>query len=120
MATETMINQLEELGYKIVRYPHEFVGFLFTIPHGRFRNQQVEIALQSPDFPDIPPPGPYIKPFLLPIKPAAGDHPYCGVHDRKLPTEEFQYWSRTFPEWDLTDRTMRTYLAFLRKLFDFE
>jgi hypothetical protein len=120
MSVEIAFKQLEELGYKPVKQPHNMVSFEFTVPHGRFRNQEVVIALQVPQFPDVPPSGPYIKPFLLPINTQSKVHPLGGIHQRNLPTNEFQYWSRPFPEWDKTDKTMRTYLAFLRTLFDFE
>lgn len=120
MGSEEILKQLSEQGYKPVMYDNGFVGFEFEIPHGKFRNQKVQIALQAPQFPDIPPSGPYIKPYLLPIKPEHGPHPYHGVHDRKLPNAEFQYWSRPFHGWDESEKTIKVYLAFLRTLFDFE
>lgn len=120
MGTEDIKSQLRELGYEPVDHGDQFVGFRFTIPHGRFRGREVDIALQAPQFPDIPPTGPYIKPFLLPIKPQQGPHPDHGVHDWKKPTPEFQYWSRPCNGWDNTEKTMKTYLSFLRTLFDFE
>lgn len=120
MAADIAIKQLEQLGYAAVHYPNKVVGFLYIIPHGRFRGQQVEIALQVPNFPDIPPPGPNIKPFLLPINPKHGAHPFFGVHVRNIPDASFQYWSRPFLGWDQTEKTMEIYIAFLRTLFDFE
>lgn len=120
MASEIITQQLIQLGYEPVQHPGHVVSFTFAIPHGRFRDQQVEIALQAPNFPDIPPPGPHIKPFLLPINPGKGEHPYYGVHNSTTPSAEFQYWSRPFPSWDTTEKNMRVYLAFLRTLFDFE
>src|ERR1700742_980663 len=103
MGAETVITQLKGLNIEPIQYPNGFVGFKYTIPLGRFRNQEVEIALDAPNFPDIPPPGPHIKPFLLPINAAQGDHPFFGIHIRNTPTAEFQYWSRPVEEWDQTD-----------------
>lgn len=121
----TIQEQLSVLGYDSVvytsdlSYPGGFVAFKFRIPIGRFRGQEIEVAVNAPHFPSIPPSGPYIKPHLLPAG-VAGQHPFGGVHDRKVPTEEFQYWSRPFNEWSDSDQTMKTYIAFLRTLFDFE
>lgn len=120
MAEDIAIKQLEAMGYQPISHPNGVVGFQFVIPHGKFRGQQVEIALQVPNFPDAPPPGPNIKPFLLPINPNNGAHPYFGVYARKIPDAGFQYWSRPFQGWDQTDKTMEVYIAFLRTLFDFE
>ena len=120
MAADTVVKELRELKYDPILYPNGFVGFKYTIPHGRFRNQEVEIVLEVKQFPDIPPSGPYIKPYLLPITGNAGTHPFGGIHQRNKPSVEFQYWSRPFPEWDKTDKNMQVYLAFLRTLFDFE
>ena len=120
MAADTVVKELRELKYDPILYPNGFVGFKYTIPHGRFRNQEVEIVLEVKQFPDIPPSGPYIKPYLLPITGNAGTHPFGGIHQRNIPSVEFQYWSRPFPEWDKTDKNMQVYLAFLRTLFDFE
>ncbi len=108
------------MGYEPITYSNGFVGFKFTIPHGRFRDKEVEIALDISQFPEIPPSGPYIKPHLLPITGATGEHPLGRVHDRKKPTQEFQYWSRPCNGWDQTEKNMKVYIAFLRTLFDFE
>ena len=120
MGAEIVIKELNDLNLESILYPNGFVGFKYTIPLGRFRNQQIEIALEVSNFPDIPPSGPYIKPFLLPINAVQGDHPFCGIHIRNQPTTEFQYWSRPVEGWDQTNKSMTVYLAFLRTLFDFE
>lgn len=119
MGIDEMEKQLVAMGYQPVRC-NDFVCFEFAIPHGKFRGHKIEIALQAPQFPDIPPPGPNIKPFLLPINSQAGSHPYYGIHDRKTPDAAFQYWSRPFTDWDKTEKTMKVYISFLRTLFDFE
>ena len=116
-----MEKQLNDLGFATTRLVDGFIAFRYNIPHGRFRDQIVEIALQAPPtFPDIPPSGPYIKPHLLPITGGGGVHPFGAIHQRNVPTREFQYWSRPCKDWDQTDKNMEVYLAFLRTLFDFE
>jgi hypothetical protein len=120
MGTDEMEKQLKAMGYTPVKYTTgDFISFLYKVPHGQFKGQEIEVALQAPQFPDIPPSGPYIKPLLLPFKGDGNQHPYDGVHDRKIPTPEFQYWSRPFPGWDETEKTMEVYLSFLRRLLDF-
>jgi hypothetical protein len=126
MGTSHIKDQLENLGYEVITYPsangevQDFIGFLFQVPLGRFRGQKIEVAINAPQFPDIPPSGPYIKPHILPITGSMGSHPFGGIHAWAKPEDEFQYWSRPFSDWDSTDKDMRTYLAFLRTLLDFE
>lgn len=125
MGPANIIQQLEELGYPTktypgnVNFPGEFVSFRYKIPHGKFIGQEVEIAVNAPQFPLLPPSGPYISPHLLPIKPHGPSHPFDGVHDRKVPDESFQYWSRPFNGWNESGQTMKDYIGFLRTLFDF-
>jgi len=120
-----MAKQLGELGFTTAYYPEcagfpgDFIAFKYTIPIGRFRGREVEIALNAPNFPSLPPSGPYFRAQLLPIK-GGSVPPFDGIHDRKIPTAEFQYWSRPFNGWTDTTKNMRTYLAFLRTLLDFE
>jgi hypothetical protein len=126
VGTEIIKQQLAQLGYKpTVHYDDSnaetgFVSFEFMVPLGRFRGQQIEIAITATQFPAIPPTGPYIKPHLLPITGGGGTHPFGGIHEFNMPTAEFQYWSRPCNEWIDSDMNMKSYLAFLRTLFDFE
>ena len=56
--------QLDELGLKTELINNQFVCFSYKIPHGRFRDTEIEIALEAPQFPLIPPSGPFIKPHI--------------------------------------------------------
>lgn len=96
-----------------------FVGFYYEIPIGKFRGQKIVVAFDAPQFPNVAPSGPYIKPFLFPFQ-AGGQPPSGGIHNWHKPDSTFQYWSRPFPNWTETGRDMKTYLAFLRTLFDIE
>ncbi|HMI02498.1 MAG TPA: hypothetical protein VK541_08460 [Pedobacter sp.] len=126
MGTSEIKDQLEKLGYQVITYSSpngkvlDFIGFLFRIPLGRFKGQEIEVAINAPQFPVIPPSGPHIKPHILPITGGGGSHPFGGIHAREQPSGEFQYWSRPFSDWENTDKNMKTYLAFLRTLLDFE
>jgi len=119
MAADILFNQLVEMGYQPVMHPNEFVIFRFVIPHGRFRDREVEVALQAPNYPDIPPPGPHFKPHLLPITGGGGAHPLGAIHGSPMGTE-WQYWSRPLTGWDQTAKNSEVYLAHLRTLLDFE
>ena len=117
----TIEQQLKDAGYLTTRHENGFISFEFVIPTGKFEGQKIEIALDAPQFPMLPPSGPYIKPHLLPFNAPSNVHPYGGIHDRKMPTEEFQYWSRPCKAWDTCERKdIKTYIAFLRTLFDFQ
>ena len=112
--------QLCELGYTSSVIDNRFVMFNFYVPTGRFKDTIVEIALEAPQFPLNPPSGPYIRPHLMPINGGGGEHPNSGIHQRNLPTAEFQYWSRPFNNWNNSEKTAKEYLAFIRTLFDFQ
>lgn len=112
--------QLDELGYLSSIISNQFVVFKFKVPTGRFKDKEIEIALEAPQFPLNPPSGPYIKPHLLPITGGGGVHPTGGIHQRNIPTTEFQYWSRPFQNWNNTEKNAKEYLAFIRTLFDFQ
>lgn len=112
--------QLSELGYNPEITGNVFVVFEFIVPTGRFKGQKIEIALQAPQFPLNPPSGPYIKPHLMTITGGGGVHPTGGIHDRKLPTPDFQYWSRPFNGWAKSEKNAKEYMAFIRTLFDFQ
>ncbi|MBN2571244.1 MAG: multiubiquitin domain-containing protein [Ignavibacteriales bacterium] len=112
--------QLKEKGFNTKRYPNGFVGFDYEVPIGRFKGQQLEIALDAPSFPQVPPSGPYIKPHILPFSPKSGSHPFDGIHDWKKPNSDFQYWSRPFKTWNSSSRNVESYISFLNALMDFE
>jgi hypothetical protein len=119
MGNQELLNQLQSKGFKAWMHTDNFVCFKFLVPHGKFKDQEIEIALMAPQFPIIPPSGPHIKPHILPISGGGGTHPYGGIHARNQPTSEFQYWSRPFNGWT-SGMDINDYLAFIRTLFDFE
>ncbi|MEL7585269.1 MAG: E2/UBC family protein [Prolixibacteraceae bacterium] len=118
MAKLDFLNQLQALGYVVHEPAPDFLRFEFEIPVGKFYGQWVSIALQVNDsFPLNPPPGPHLKPHLLPISGGGGTHPYGAIHTSPLGSE-WQYWSRPFTNhWNNTDKTVKTYLAHIKNLF---
>ncbi|WP_282160374.1 hypothetical protein [Ulvibacterium marinum] len=119
MGNQELMNQLQGKGFETWEHTDNFVCFKFTVPHGKFRGQEIKIALQAPQFPLVPPSGPYISPHLLPMTGGSGTHPYGGIHRRNKPTAEYQYWSRPFKGW-VSGMSIEDYLGFLRTLFDFQ
>jgi hypothetical protein len=112
--------QLEELGLTAEIIDNQFVSFPYKIPHGRFRDKEIEIALEAPQFPLNPPSGPFIKPHIMPISGGGGTHPTGGIHQNNRPTSDWQYWSRPFHNWNASTKDAKTYLAFIRTILDFE
>lgn len=119
MGINELKRQLEELGYNVNDITPGFISFRFTVPHGKFKGEELEIALQGAQFPNVPPPGILLNKNLLPLR-GGGQHPTGGIHNRTVAGQNWQYWSRPFKDWASTDRTARTYLAFIRTLFDFK
>jgi hypothetical protein len=112
--------QLENLGFIVELLDNQFVVFSYIVPHGRFRDKEIVIALEAPQFPLNPPSGLYIKPHIMPISGGGGAHPTGGIHQRNIPTHEWQYWSRPFHNWNNSSKDAKTYVAFIRTIMDFE
>ena len=118
MGIQDFENQLKDLGFHPF-YPQQgFIAFEYEIPVGSYVGECIQLAFKVPNnFPATPPHGPHVKPHFFPIVGGGnGQHPYGGVHKSEL-GEEWQHWSRQFNEWNNMDRSVKTYLAFIRKLF---
>ena len=111
--------QLVELGYSPRIVDNRFVVFNFKVPTGRFKDKEIELALEAPQFPLNPPSGPFVKPHIMPITGGGGVHPEGGIHRTDHPNVEFQYWSRPFHNWNSSNKTAKDYMAFIRTIFDF-
>lgn len=112
--------QLEEMGLVVSLAGDNFLFFNYRIPVGKFRDKDIELGFEAPQFPLNPPSGLIIKPHLLPVSGGGGAHPNGGIHSRPFPSAEWQYWSRPFPGWGNCEKNAKTYMAFVRSLFDFE
>lgn len=107
-ALDEFAGQLRALGHQ-VEIRGQFVTFGFTIPVGRRAHEVVSLGMEVPgDFPATPPPGPHVSPQI--------GHPAGAVHPSSLGAE-WEYWSRPFPGWAATPRTVSDYLAHVRSLF---
>ncbi len=118
MGREEFINELKLLGYEPEVRNGNQVAFRYTIPVGKFAGRAIWLGFDvSGDFPLNPPGGPHVSPHLMPSNTNAGAHPNCGIHASSF-GNEWQYWSRPFPNWSATNRTARVYMAHIRHLFD--
>lgn len=76
------------------------------------------------DFPMNAPTGPYVSPEIHPTNPQHGPHPTGGVHKDQAKVFDttaggaWQYWSRPFPEWQNSKRTVAAYMSHIWNLWD--
>lgn len=97
---------------------------------GAVRSQKRSLHAPSPhglivprDFPITPPSGPYVSSEIHPIN-TGGQHPLGAVHkDQARPFDRgaggaWQHWSRPFPDWATSKRTVAAYMSHIWKLWD--
>ncbi|MBZ0317912.1 MAG: hypothetical protein K8L91_15935 [Anaerolineae bacterium] len=119
MSRQDFIDQLKTLGYNPEDQGNNRICFEYTIPVGKFIGQTIRLGfVVGDDFPANPPSGPHISPHLLPINTSSNVHPAGGVHDNREFGAGWQYWSRPFNEWAKFDRSVSTYMAHIRHLFE--
>lgn len=116
MGTSDFIKGLEDLGFRVQLNGNK-VEFPYAVPCGRFIGQTIRVGFEIPgDFPLTPPSGPHISPHLRPMNSSAPGHPERVAESAF--GSDWQYWSRPFPGWANTDRTVKTYMAHIRHLLD--
>jgi hypothetical protein len=125
MARIDFVNQLRELGYAPAVVDGGRVVFAYEVPAGRFKGKQIQLGfIVNDDFPINPPSGPHISPPLMPEHPSNDiPHPDGAVHPSdfgSLVGGTWQYWSRPYPYWSATDRSVRAYMKHIRILFSFD
>jgi hypothetical protein len=113
-------NGLVALGYDAEEVGDGNLTFKYIVEVGRFKGQMVTLGFKvPPDFPLTPPSGPHVKPHIHAMQ-GGGVHPNGGVHPSSGHSglsDDFQYWSRPFPGWNETRRTVSDYMAFVRHLW---
>lgn len=121
MPIEAILSQLQALGLNPTHHGDGRVTFPYRVPVGRFQGQAIELGLKFPgDFPLNPPTGPHVKPRLLPLNNQQVPHPNGGIHEAREFGEDWEYWSRPFPDWPHSARDVRAYMQHVRALFDFQ
>jgi len=99
------------------------VFFPYRVQSGRFAGQEVRLGfIVPPDFPLSPPGGPQVSPMIHPLK-SDGLHPTGRIHqgDPEFAQKaggEWQYWSRPYPNWNTTAKTVEAYLTHIWHLWD--
>jgi hypothetical protein len=119
MARQDFIDQLKALNYTVEDRNEGRLVFPYMVPVGRFIGQEIRLGFEvADDFPLNPPGGLHLAPRLMPLTGSTPNPPAPGINESPSFGPEWQYWSRPFPDWDKTDRTVRAYLAHIRHIFD--
>lgn len=119
MGKINFIDGLKALGYQVTDLGDDKICFPYTIPSGRFADQEIRLGFLVPsDFPMSPPTGPHISPRLLQNNTQIKTHPEGGIHDSPSFGAEWHYWSRPLNHWADTSRAARDVMAHVRHLFD--
>jgi len=87
----------------------QFVVFPFLVPVGVHAGATVRIGLTGADFPINPPGGVHVSPRII--------HPGGSADHASGLGADWVYWSRPYPDWASSRRSIGDYLAFLRQLF---
>jgi hypothetical protein len=117
MARQDFINQLQTIGYSVEDKGNGKLCCKYSIPIGRFIGQEIMLGfVVADDFPANAPSGPHISPQILPIN-RDGKHPNGRVHPSDPFGDGWEYWSRPYPSWGATDKTVKTYMKHIVQLF---
>jgi hypothetical protein len=120
------IQGLAGLGYQVASLPEkpDHVVIDYVVESGKFADRKVRHGFIVPgDFPLTAPSGPHVSPHIHPIK-TDGQHPTGAVHQsHAAPFQgalggEWQYWSRPFPGWAQSRKTVASYMSHIWKLWD--
>ena len=117
---EGFIEGLRSLGYEPELRSQSLVVFDYEVEVGPLAGSTFRVGLRvAGHWPLSPPGGPIIAPPFLPINPnQTAGHPYGGVHANGELGQAGHYLSRPFRKWAQTDRSVATYMAHIRHLFD--
>jgi hypothetical protein len=119
MSRQDFINGLRALGYQVEEHGDNKISFSYEVPVGRFMGQLIKLGFQvNDDFPANPPGGPHVSPKLLPLQ-SGGQHPSGQILASPF-GDDWEYWSRPYPNWHATDRSVKAYMAHIRHLFDMQ
>jgi hypothetical protein len=117
MARQDFIEQLKALNYAVEVVAEDRIIFPYAPRVGKFRGKSIILGfVVNEDFPANSPGGPHLKPRLLPLK-SDGEHPDGRIHDSPF-GPEWEYWSRPFPDWNKSQRTVMVYMEHIDRLFD--
>jgi hypothetical protein len=118
-STEAFRNELLRLGYHpvVMADKPDRVLLEYEVESGKFQGRKVRLGFVVPgDFPATAPSGPHVRPHFHPVG-QPGGHPTGAVHKSDF-GDEWQYWSRPYPDWALSKRTVAAYMSHVWRLWD--
>ena len=118
-SVDTFMAGLIALGYEPIVLPGkpDQMVFDYVVETGREAGRKVRLGLVIPgDFPATPPSGPHVSPHIHAIG-QPGAHPNGAIHTSDFGTE-WQYWSRPYPDWATSKRTVAAYMSHIWRLWD--
>ena len=111
MARVDFINQLNALGYTTQELSHNVIAVDFTVPIGKNKGKKALLGFPvGNDFPMNCPVGLHFKSVE-----EGWQEPVQNVSDSPLGLG-WRYWSRKFPEWNKTDKTVKTFMTHVRNI----
>lgn len=112
MARIDFINQLQALGFEPQELPNGMVEITYSIIIGKNAGHTLKLAFQIPnDFPMNCPTGPHFKSVGI----DGWLEPSTNIHSSPMGSE-WRYWSRPFPDWNRTLKSVKVYLAHIKNL----
>jgi hypothetical protein len=124
---EAFSRGLAALGYRPEPLPSkaDHIVFDYEVESGKFAGTKVRHGFIVPaDFPLTPPSGPHVSPHIHPINTNGGPHPTGSVHQSHAAAFQdalggvWQYWSRPFPDWAASKKTVAAYMSHIWRLWD--
>lgn len=116
---ESFLVGLLALGYEpvVLADKPDHVTFEYEVETGRHAGRKVRLGFVVPgDFPATPPSGPHVSPHIHATG-QPGGHPTGAIAASDF-GGDWQYWSRPFPEWARSKRTVAAYMSHVWRLWD--
>jgi hypothetical protein len=116
---EAFVAGLIAVGYEpvVVFGKPDHLIFDYLVESGGHAGRKIRLGLVVPgDFPATCPSGPHVSPHIHPIG-QQGGHPIGAIHASDFGSD-WQYWSRPYPEWAVSKRTVAAYMSHIWRLWD--
>lgn len=110
---------LEVMGYGVTVHDTAArrVSIDYEVETGKEAGKMFKLGFEVPaDFPLTPPGGPHVSPRLHAHR-QSGGHPQANIHDSAFGAD-WQYWSRPFPDWNSSKKSVATYMTHIWRLWD--
>ena len=118
MGKEKFIAGLQKLGHKVRDDNNRIIIDDYSLKGGRFAGQNIKLGFEVPnDFEVNTPHGPHISPRLIPVINTGSQNHSERVHESPFGSE-WEHFSRPYPGWEKTSRTVAVYMAYVRQLLE--